>query len=100
MLAKLTNDLPEGDGTCRAIKQDGFVWCSETTSSSTPNERRSPATSRSSSPLREQLPERCVLDGEIVVPSGDERGLNFDALLQRIHPAESACGAWPPRPRR
>jgi ATP-dependent DNA ligase len=40
-------------------------------------------------PLLEQLPERCVLDGEIVIPSGDERGLDFDALLQRIHPAES-----------
>jgi ATP-dependent DNA ligase len=40
-------------------------------------------------PLRVQLPERCVLDGEIVIPSGDERGLDFDALLQRIHPADS-----------
>jgi len=33
------------------------------------------------------LPDGCVLDGEIVVASGD--GLNFDALQQRIHPAVS-----------
>jgi ATP-dependent DNA ligase len=38
-------------------------------------------------PLRERLPERCVIDGEIVVPGAD--GLDFEALLQRIHPAES-----------
>ncbi|HET7847618.1 MAG TPA: ATP-dependent DNA ligase [Pseudolabrys sp.] len=30
---------------------------------------------------------RCVLDGEIAVPSGG--GFSFDALLQRIHPAAS-----------
>jgi ATP-dependent DNA ligase len=38
-------------------------------------------------PLRAQLPERCVLDGEIVIATA--AGLDFDALLQRIHPAES-----------
>lgn len=32
-------------------------------------------------------PPRCVLDGEIVVVSGDR--LDFDALQQRIHPADS-----------
>jgi ATP-dependent DNA ligase len=37
--------------------------------------------------LRENLPERCVLDGEIVIVNGDR--LDFEALLQRIHPAES-----------
>ena len=36
-----------------------------------------------------QLPERCVIDGEIVIPDGDGRQLDFDALLQRIHPAAS-----------
>ncbi len=40
-------------------------------------------------PLLEQLPERCVVDGEIVVPDAHDRGLDFDALLQRIHPAAS-----------
>ncbi|MEU6819942.1 ATP-dependent DNA ligase [Streptomyces atriruber] len=37
--------------------------------------------------LRERLPERCVLDGEIVI-AGDGR-LDFDALTERIHPAAS-----------
>ncbi|HEV3290971.1 MAG TPA: ATP-dependent DNA ligase [Streptosporangiaceae bacterium] len=36
-----------------------------------------------------QLPHRCVIDGEIVVPGADGRRLDFEALLQRIHPAES-----------
>jgi ATP-dependent DNA ligase len=33
------------------------------------------------------LPERCVVDGEIVIISGDK--LDFEALLNRIHPAAS-----------
>lgn len=37
--------------------------------------------------LRAQLPERCVVDGEIVLVTGDR--LDFDALQQRIHPAAS-----------
>ncbi|MGY1722927.1 ATP-dependent DNA ligase [Blastococcus sp. SYSU DS0533] len=37
--------------------------------------------------VKENLPERCVVDGEIVVPRDDR--LHFEALLQRIHPAES-----------
>src|SRR5918994_6926979 len=37
--------------------------------------------------VKAALPERCVVDGEIVVPNGDR--LHFEALLQRIHPAES-----------
>src|SRR6185369_10310679 len=38
-------------------------------------------------PLRTQLPERCVLDGEIVIAS--DNALDFDALQLRIHPAAS-----------
>ncbi|QLY28531.1 ATP-dependent DNA ligase [Nocardia huaxiensis] len=37
--------------------------------------------------LREALPEKCVLDGEIVVVT--ENGLDFDTLQQRLHPAAS-----------
>jgi ATP-dependent DNA ligase len=33
------------------------------------------------------LPDRCVLDGEVVIAG--PKGLDFDALLQRIHPARS-----------
>jgi ATP-dependent DNA ligase len=35
------------------------------------------------------LPRRCVIDGEIVIPDADGRRLDFEALLQRIHPADS-----------
>src|SRR4029453_12033852 len=38
-------------------------------------------------PLVQSLPERCVMDGEIVI-AGDG-GLDFEALLLRIHPAAS-----------
>jgi ATP-dependent DNA ligase len=37
-------------------------------------------------PLLEQLPERCVVDGELVVVA--PHGLDFELLSQRIHPAE------------
>lgn len=35
------------------------------------------------------LPDRCVVDGEIIVPSSSHSGLDFEALLQRVHPAAS-----------
>src|SRR5438270_7688252 len=38
-------------------------------------------------PLARTLPERCVVDGEIVIVGPD--GLDFEALLLRIHPAAS-----------
>ena len=37
--------------------------------------------------VREQLPERCVVDGEIVIATPS--GLDFDALQMRLHPADS-----------
>jgi ATP-dependent DNA ligase len=37
--------------------------------------------------VRRELPERCVVDGEIVVRKGQV--LDFDSLSQRIHPAAS-----------
>ncbi|SDJ19909.1 ATP-dependent DNA ligase [Frankineae bacterium MT45] len=37
--------------------------------------------------VKAELPERCVLDGEIVIAT--EQGLDFEALQQRIHPAIS-----------
>ena len=54
--------------------------------------------SKSGQPLTRYFPEivlavagikadKFILDGEIVIPEGE--GLSFDALLQRIHPAES-----------
>jgi ATP-dependent DNA ligase len=37
--------------------------------------------------LRRSLPDRCIVDGEIVIAG--PHGLDFDALLNRIHPADS-----------
>jgi ATP-dependent DNA ligase len=37
--------------------------------------------------VRAELPKRCVVDGEIVVAT--DHGLDFEALQQRIHPADS-----------
>lgn len=37
--------------------------------------------------VKANLPTRCVVDGEIVIASGDR--LDFEALQQRIHPAAS-----------
>jgi ATP-dependent DNA ligase len=39
--------------------------------------------------VRSRLPERCVVDGELVVPDPARGRLDFEALQQRIHPAES-----------
>ena len=39
--------------------------------------------------LTANLPSRCVVDGEIVIPDASGRTLDFEALLQRIHPAAS-----------
>jgi ATP-dependent DNA ligase len=39
--------------------------------------------------VKQNLPRRCVVDGEIVVPGTEGRGLDFWALQQRIHPALS-----------
>ncbi len=38
-------------------------------------------------PLRKQLPQRCVLDGEIVI--AQEGALDFNSLQLRLHPAAS-----------
>ncbi|KGM13787.1 ATP-dependent DNA ligase [Cellulomonas bogoriensis 69B4 = DSM 16987] len=38
--------------------------------------------------LRE-LPDRCVVDGELVIADPSTTGLDFEALLARIHPADS-----------
>ncbi len=94
MLAKLTPDIPEGDGWLYEPKWDGFRCIvfrdGEEIELASRNER--PFTRyfpELLQPLRDALPERCVVDGEIAVPAADDRGLDFDALLQRIHPAVS-----------
>jgi ATP-dependent DNA ligase len=92
MLAKLARSLPEAEGLVYEPKWDGFRCVvfrdGDEVELGSRNER--PLTRyfpELPGPLRENLPERCVLDGEIVI-AGD-RGLDFEALLQRIHPAAS-----------
>jgi ATP-dependent DNA ligase len=94
MLAKASNNLPEGDGWLYEPKWDGFRCVvqrdGEAIELGSRNER--PLTRyfpELLEPLQMQLPDRCVVDGEIVIPSTSGEGLDFDALLQRIHPAES-----------
>jgi len=92
MLAKLSRDLPEGDDLVYEPKWDGFRAIvfrdGDELELGSRNER--PLTRyfpELADPIRASLPERCVVDGEIVIAS--EHGLDFEALLQRIHPAES-----------
>jgi ATP-dependent DNA ligase len=93
MLAKPSNGLPEGDGWLYEPKWDGFRAIvfrdgNELLTQSRdlkPLDRYFPELAE---PLLAALPERCVLDGEVVIV-GDDAALDFDALLIRIHPAAS-----------
>ena len=92
MLAKLARTLPPAEGMLFEPKWDGFRSIvfrdGDQVELGSRNER--PLTRyfpELLDPLRAYLPERCVLDGEIVIAG--EAGLEFEALLQRIHPADS-----------
>src|SRR3954447_1281945 len=92
MLAKLSRSLPTADGLLYEPKWDGFRCIvfrdgddiELGSRNEKPLDRYFPELIAS---LKERLPERCVIDGEIVIPG--DKGLDFDALLQRIHPAAS-----------
>jgi ATP-dependent DNA ligase len=92
MLAKSIESLPEGEGMVFEPKWDGFRCIvfrdGDEIILGSRNER--PLTRyfpELVERLLQVLPPRCVVDGEIVVAGPD--GLDFDALQQRIHPAES-----------
>ncbi len=94
MLAKLQADIPVGDGWIYEPKWDGFRCIvfrdGDQVELASRNER--PLTRyfpELLGPIRDQFPDRCVVDGEIVIAPADAPGLDFDALLQRIHPAAS-----------
>src|SRR3954471_5227179 len=91
MLARLARELPLGDYLYEP-KWDGFRCLAFR------DRDEVQLQSKSGQPLARYFPdivaavrsvkaERFVLDGEIVIPEGG--ALSFDALLQRIHPAES-----------
>jgi ATP-dependent DNA ligase len=92
MLAKLATKLPAGDGWLFEPKWDGFRAIVFR------DRERIYIQSRDLRPLdryfpelhdilRASLPTRCVIDGEIVIAG--ERGLDFEALQLRLHPAAS-----------
>jgi ATP-dependent DNA ligase len=91
MLAKLADDLPEGnylyepkwDGFRALVFRGGdqvFIQSRD----SRPLDRYFPELHEA---LLDALPKGCVLDGEIVIAT--TKGLDFDALQLRLHPAES-----------
>ena len=92
MLSSAAAALPDGDGWQFEPKWDGFrtlVWKDGgdvllQSRDEKPMNRYFPELV---APLAGALPERCVIDGEVVIvgPSG----LDFEALLLRIHPAAS-----------
>ncbi len=92
MLAKLSGSIPEGDGWLFEPKWDGFrtlVFRDGDEVYLQSRDRRPLARyfPELLAPIRESLPPRSVLDGEIVIVG--PAGLDFSALLLRIHPAAS-----------
>src|SRR3954454_8262199 len=92
MLAKLTREMPPADGVSYEPKWDGFRCIvfrdgDDLDLQSRNKKRLLRYFPELREPMLEQLPHRVVLDGELVV--ANERGLDFDALQQRQHPAAS-----------
>lgn len=97
MLAKRVDSIPRGDGWIFEPKWDGFralVFRSgdEVLIQSRdlkPLNRYFPEVVEA---LKAQLPETCVLDGEVVIArvgAGGRTALDFEALQLRVHPAAS-----------
>jgi ATP-dependent DNA ligase len=92
MLAKLSETLPSGDAFLYEPKWDGFraivfrgrgdVFIQSR--DLRPLDRYFPELHET---FLARLPDDCVVDGEIVIASA--RGLDFDALQMRLHPAAS-----------
>jgi ATP-dependent DNA ligase len=93
MLAKIADALPPAEGFLFEPKWDGFraivfrggddeVYIQSRELK--PLDRYFPELHAA---LIERLPANCVIDGEVVVVTA--RGLDFDVLQNRIHPAES-----------
>ena len=92
MLAKAVDALPSDDGWLFEPKWDGFRAIvfrdgDEVLTQSRdlkPLDRYFPELAE---PLRANLPDRCIIDGEVVIARDGE--LDFESLLLRIHPAAS-----------
>ena len=91
MLAKPIRQLPDGDVSYEP-KWDGFRCVvfrdgGEIVMASRNEKSLNRYFPEMIEPFLDSLPERCVVDGELFVAIGGR--LDFDALGQRIHPAES-----------
>jgi ATP-dependent DNA ligase len=92
MLAKASDAIPDGTGWIYEPKWDGFRAIVFKDGDSVyiqsrdlkPLGRYFPELEAT---LRAGLPERCVLDGEVVIAHDGK--LDFEAMLMRIHPAAS-----------
>jgi ATP-dependent DNA ligase len=92
MLAKLARELPVGDHWSYEPKWDGFrcIVFRDGDDVELGSRNEKPLTRYFPDliePLRAALPDPAVVDGEIVIMTGN--GLDFDQLSQRIHPAAS-----------
>lgn len=91
MLAKLLESIPDAPGFLFEPKWDGFraiVFRSDDVYIQSrelkPLDRYFPELHAA---LIDRLPPGCVVDGEVVIAT--PRGLDFDALQMRLHPAAS-----------
>src|SRR4026208_159283 len=92
MLAKRVSELPPGEGWIFEPKWDGFRTLifrdgDEIFIQSRDEKPLARYFPELLEPLSRQLPDRCVLDGEIVIAK--DGGLDFEALQLRLHPAAS-----------
>src|SRR6185295_7397667 len=92
MLSSAAEALPHGDGWQFEPKWDGFRTLvfrdgDEVLLQSRDEKPMNRYFPELVAPVAAALPERCVVDGEIVIVGPD--GLDFEALLLRIHPAAS-----------
>ncbi len=92
MLAKRVSEIPAGDQWIFEPKWDGFRCLVFREGDEILLQSRDGKPLNRYFPevvevLLAQLPQRCVLDGELVIATKD--GLDFDALQLRLHPAAS-----------
>ncbi len=92
MLSAAADALPDGDGWLFEPKWDGFRTLvfrdgDELILQSRDEKSMNRYFPELVQPLLSALPERCVVDGEIVIVGAND--LDFEALLLRIHPAAS-----------
>ena len=92
MLSTAAAELPSGDGWQFEPKWDGFRTLvfrdgDEILLQSRDEKPMNRYFPELLAPLAKALPDRCVVDGEVVIVGA--AGLDFEALLLRIHPAAS-----------